>query len=508
MKQPKHGNKNSMNLRELMAEVGVQVAGPAGTTDISDVVTDSRTVVPGTLFVAVRGAVVDSHQFIPQAVEAGAAAVIGELDEAPTGDIPYISVPQSRKLVGPLAHAFAGWPARRLNVVGVTGTNGKTSTVQLCAAIFEAAGQSAATIGTIGYQTGAKTHSAPQTTPGPVEMASLVRETVAADRNVLCIEVSSHALDQYRVAGIDFDVAVFTNLSQDHLDYHSDLDDYFFAKLKLFDLLNRSCDKGLPKCAVINADDPRCEEVARVVNVPILLYGFGKETDMRADGVEVTERGTTFTVHAPSGQCDVDIRLIGRHNVRNTLAALAVAEACGIPVETAAKAVAEVVVPGRIESVYSGQPFTVVVDYAHTDDGLRNLLAACREIVADHRLIAVFGCGGDRDRTKRPKMGRAVGEMADFAILTNDNPRTENPITIALDAEVGLERAGRRKNNDYVVILDRREAIDEAIKRARPGDVIAIAGKGHEPYQIVGTEKLDFDDRLVAREILEQGNWE
>jgi UDP-N-acetylmuramoyl-L-alanyl-D-glutamate--2,6-diaminopimelate ligase len=507
MAEPKNGNENVRTIRDLAAELGRYITGPAGDAEISAIAADSRAVLPGALFVATRGAAIDSHDCIPEAVKNGAAVIIGERVEADTGDVPYIVVPNSKETLGMLAHAFAGWPARKLAVVGVTGTNGKTSTVQLCAAIFESAGRPCATIGTIGYQTGAKAHDAPQTTPGAIDIAALAKESVDAGRRALCIEVSSHALDQDRVAGIDFDVAVFTNLSQDHLDYHSDMDDYLSAKLRLFEMLNRSCDKGLPKGAVINADDPRCEEVAATCRVPVLRYGFAKEADVRAGDVDVTRGGTRFTVETPRGQTRVDMRLVGRHNVSNALAALAVAETFGIPVETAAEAIKDVVVPGRLESVSCGQPFVVVVDYAHTDDGLRNLLTACREIADGHRLIVVFGCGGDRDRTKRPKMGRVVGAMADFAVLTNDNPRTENPVTIALDTEVGIEQAGWHKNEQYLVILDRREAIAEAIERAEPGDVVAIAGKGHEPYQIVGAERLVFDDRVAAREILEQGNW-
>jgi len=496
-------------LGELMGRVGVSVPESSFRLDVSAVVGDSRQSRPGAVFVAVPGTQTDSHNCIPEAVRSGAVAVVGERrDIAPVpAAVPYIVVPRSREILARLAHAFRGYPTRRLRVVGITGTNGKTSTAHLCSAILDAAGEPCATFGTIEYKTGAASHEAGQTTPGPLELVALIQEAIEAGRRALCLEVSSHALDQDRATGTDFDIAVFTNLSQDHLDYHRDIDEYFRAKLRLFELLNHSYDKGFARCAVVNADDPHCTAVVDAVRVPVLRYGFARHADIRASNVTVTLSGSRFRVETPSGTCPVDMQLIGRHNISNALASFAVAEACGIAPEVAADAIRQVVVPGRLETIYCGQPFTVVVDYAHTDDGLRNLLTACREIAAS-RIIVVFGCGGDRDRSKRPRMGQVVGELADFAVLTNDNPRTENPVTIALDAEVGLERTGWHKGQEYTVILDRADAIAEALGRARDGDVVAIAGKGHEPYQVVGTDKLPFDDRVVARDILEQRKWE
>jgi len=496
-----------MTLGELMGSVGVSVPDASSALEVLVITADSRRVCPGTLFVAVCGTQTDSHRHIADAADAGAVAVVGELPELGPAAVPYIVVPRSRETLARLAHAFAGYPTRRLRVIGITGTNGKTSTAMLCSAIFDAAGEPSATFGTIAYETGAASYEAGQTTPDPLRLVELFGEALDAGRRAVCLEVSSHALDQDRVTGTDFDIGVFTNISQDHLDYHADIDSYFRAKLKLFDLLNDSYDKGLPRQAVLNVDDPRSREIVPVVEVPILRYGFGADADVRANDVKVTETGTRFRVDAPSGKSPVYTRLIGRHNVSNVLASFAVAEACGIALDVAAGAVEELVIPGRFENVDAGQPFTVVVDYAHTDDGLKNLLTACRSITRS-RVIVVFGCGGDRDRTKRPRMGQVVGEMADFAVLTNDNPRTEDPVRIALDAEVGLERAGWHKGDEYIVLLDRREAIAEAVSRAKKGDVVAIAGKGHEPYQIVGAEKLPFDDRMVAREIIEQGNQE
>jgi len=495
-----------MTLGKLMGSVGVSVPDSSADIEVSAITADSRRVRPGTVFVAIRGTQTDSHGHIADAADAGAAAVVGERPELSPASVPYIVVPRSRETLARLAHVFAGYPTRRLRVIGITGTNGKTSTAILCSAILDAAGEPCATFGTIAYETGSTVHEAGQTTPGPERLVELFGEALDAGRRAVCLEVSSHALDQDRVTGTDFDIGVFTNLSQDHLDYHTDIESYFQAKLKLFELLNNSFDKGFAKQAVLNIDDPRTDDIVPALEVPILRYGFASGADVRARDVKVTEAGTRFRVDAPSGTSRVHTRLIGRHNVSNVLASLAVAEACGITLDVAAGAVEEIVVPGRFENVTAGQPFTVVVDYAHTDDALRNLLAACRNITRS-RVIAVFGCGGDRDRTKRPKMGQVVGEMADFAVLTTDNPRTEDPVRIALDAEVGLGRAGWHKGNEYVVLLDRREAIAEAVGRAKKGDVVAIAGKGHEPYQIVGTEKLPFDDRVVAREIIEEGMW-
>jgi len=492
-----------MKFGELMACAGVNVPGHSAEIEVTAITADSRHVSAGTLFVAISGTRTDSHRYIADAVEAGAVAVVGEQPDIANPGVPYIAVPRARETLARLAHAHAGYPTRRIRLIGITGTNGKTSSARLCSSVLEAAGEPCATFGTIAYDTGAASHEAGQTTPDPVRLVELIEEAVDAGCRAVCLEASSHALDQDRVVGVDFDIAVFTNLSQDHLDYHEDVEKYFRAKLKLFELLNDSYDKGLPKCAVLNIDDPRSVAIATVAETPVLRYGFGPDAEIMASDVAVTIDGTRFRVETPSGACSVRTRLIGRHNVLNVLAALAVSEVCGISLDTAAAAAEEVVVPGRFESVNVGQGFTVVVDYAHTDDGLRNLLKACREITKS-RVIVVFGCGGDRDRTKRPKMGQVVGEMADFAVLTTDNPRNEDPVRIALDAEVGLERAGWHKGDEYEIVLDRREAIAEAVSRAKEGDVVAIAGKGHEPYQIVGTDKFPFDDRSVAREILEQ----
>ncbi|MDZ4859308.1 MAG: UDP-N-acetylmuramoyl-L-alanyl-D-glutamate--2,6-diaminopimelate ligase, partial [Candidatus Hydrogenedentes bacterium] len=349
--------------------------------------------------------------------------------------------------------------------------------------------------GTIGYDIAGTVYEAKHTTPFGEELAEMFARARDAGETHVVMEVSSHALEQDRVAGIHFACAAFTNLTQDHLDYHKDMDSYRNAKLLLFQRI-----EGEGSFTAVNLDDPAARAFQEASRVP--CHTFGKNGDYRAVNPSIGAHRTQFTLQTPSGAAPVTMRMLGKHNVSNALCAAAICGGLGLPVNTIATALASIEsVPGRFEHVDAGQDFQVIVDYAHTDDGLRNVLVAAREI-CNGRVIAVFGCGGDRDKGKRPKMGRVAAELADFAIVTSDNPRSEDPERILLDIEVGLQHAGKRKYDDYLMILDRKEAMQTAIGMAKPGDLVLIAGKGHEDYQLLGHTRIHFDDREIAREIL------
>jgi len=472
---------------------------PAG-IHFTGITEDSRRVRPGFAFAAAAGEHADGHDFAAQAAAAGAVLIIGERTGLTEFEgLPYWSVPNARQTVGLLAHALAGDPTESMTVIGITGTNGKTSTALLLRAILEKAGHKTAVFGTLGYEWAGARHEARLTTPFGEDLATLFAEARAAGCTHAVMETSSHALDQDRVAGIAFDAAAFTNLTQDHLDYHPAMEDYLEAKLKLFRALPAEGGFG-----VVNRDDPVAQAFLNATPAKCYTYGqdAGKGIDCHAIAVKAGTRESVLDAHTPWGELTIRSRLLGRHNVANTLCAVALAGGLGIPLPVIAEGVASLAaVPGRFEQIEGGQPFTVVVDYAHTEDGLRNVLHAARAIV-EGQLICVFGCGGDRDRGKRPKMGQAAAELADFAIVTSDNPRTEDPARIILDIEAGMQKSGKRKGDDYLAIVDRREAIHEGIARARAGDVVLIAGKGHEDYQILGTERIHFDDREVALDAL------
>jgi len=465
--------------------------------DVAGVTEDSRRVSPGWVFVAAPGVRSDGHVYVPQAVAAGAIAVIGNRrDLTAIEGAPYFSVESPRHALGLIAHALAGDPSKSVTVIGVTGTNGKSSSVLMIQRVLQTCGHSAATIGTLGYDIGGNVASAPHTTPFGEDLADLFRRAKEAGHTHVVMEVSSHALDQDRVAGIDFDIAAFTNLTQDHLDYHQNMDDYRRAKTRLFESI-----EGPDRFTVVNRDDPSAQYFIAASKTP--CYTYGREGDCRASDIRISVGGMRFSVVSPWGDCEFRMALLGHHNVSNALCVIAVCCGLGLPIERVAEGIASLPrVRGRFERVDAGQDFHVVVDYAHTEDGLRNVLRAAREI-CDKRIIVAFGCGGDRDRTKRPKMAAAVAQLADFALITSDNPRTEDPLAIIGDIEPGMLLSGKRKDLDYLVIPDRAEAIRRAIEMARPGDLVMIAGKGHEAYQIIGTRRIHFDDTEVARAILE-----
>jgi UDP-N-acetylmuramoyl-L-alanyl-D-glutamate--2,6-diaminopimelate ligase len=476
---------------------------PAEVRGLTD---DSRRVSAGGCFVAVRGLRADGHRFIPQAVERGATAVVAEPpDPLPGRAVGRILVPDTRRALPRLADAYFGHPSRALTVVGVTGTNGKTTTSYLVEALLRARGLATGVIGTIWYVIRGAAREATQTTPDTLELQGLLAEMVVAGVGGVAMEVSSHALEQRRADGVAFDVAIFTNLTQDHLDFHGTMERYAEAKGRLFfELLRESGKPGA--AAVLNADDPVGARWARALEPVfpgrVLTFGLGgpgAEHAVRARAYESGPGGITLEAETPLGPVGLASALIGEHNVMNLLGAVAAGVALGLSRDAIATALAGVrSVPGRFERIDAGQDFLVVVDYAHTPDALRRVLEAARPLTPG-RLGVVFGAGGDRDRGKRPIMGRIAAELADRVWLTSDNPRSEDPRDILEEISVGVVPP---PPGGYTSHPDRREAIRDALAWGRAGDTLVIAGKGHETYQIVGSQTLPFDDRQVVREIL------
>jgi UDP-N-acetylmuramoyl-L-alanyl-D-glutamate--2,6-diaminopimelate ligase len=464
--------------------------------EVGAVTEDSRRAGPGTVFVAVCGDHVDGHVYAEGAVAAGAVAIAGDRSGLETlSGVPYLRVDSPRRAAALLAHALAGNPSKELTVIGITGTNGKSSTACLTQSILKTAGHSAANFGTLGYDLGSEILPALHTTPFGEDLAAMFQCAKTLGISHVVMEVSSHALAQERVAGIDFNAAAFTNLTQDHLDFHGDMTLYREAKLKLFRGI-----AGEGRFGVVNAEDPAASYFIDASGAP--CYRFGKGGDYKAKKIRTGLGGTKFSLKTPRGDADVSMNLLGKHNVSNALCAAAICGGLGVAIEHIVRGLAALPkVPGRFEAVDAGQDFYVIVDYAHTEDGLENVLSAAREMCSG-RIITVFGCGGDRDKGKRPKMGAVAGKKSDIALLTSDNPRTEDPHRILLDVEIGLQREGLHKGEGYLVIEDRAEAIRKAIQLAKSGDLVMIAGKGHENYQILGDRRIHFDDCEVARAAL------
>ena len=468
---------------------------------ITDLAYDSRRVQPGSLFFCIRGQKSDGLQFLPDAVAQGAVAAV--VEGAPgVLPVPAIHVPNVRAAMAPLSAAFFNFPSRRLQLVGVTGTNGKTTTTYLVEAMARGAGRPSGVIGTTGARINGRAVelAGDRTTPESPDLQRLLAEMAETDSGagvITSMEVSSHALDLGRTSGCEFDVAVFTNLTQDHLDYHPTMDDYFAAKARLFTEYPRSSSK--PFTAVINTDDAYGRRLADMSEGQVLTYGVEQQADYRAS--EIVARPTTleYRLTAPDGKFPVRLRIGGGFNIYNSLGAIAAARALEIPWETLLPALAEAAgVPGRFESVPTDAGFSVIVDYAHSPDGVENVLRAARAL-NPRRLITVFGCGGDRDRTKRPIMGRIAAELSDHVIVTSDNPRTENPDAIIREILTGIPPA----LTDVVEQEpDRAQAIRRAVQSAKDGDLVVIAGKGHETYQIFAHETVHFDDREEARKAI------
>ena len=489
-----------MTLQQLFAGIAEARLDGDPACSVTGLAYHSQRIAPGEIFFAIRGWKEDGNRFIPEAVSRGAAAVASELplDHYPGAKPPaWVEVPNVRRALALAAARFYGEPSCELRLVGITGTNGKTTTAFLAASILDAAGEQPALFGTIEYRlAGAKGERsvASHTTPESLDLQRMLRDVVRRGGRSAVMEVSSHALALERVTGCRFHTAVFTNLSSDHLDFHGDVEGYYAAKEKLF-----LPPEGTPPpvYAVLNADDPRSADLRRKISSPVVTYGLEGAADVTTRKWKATTEGIEFTATTPAGPVEIRSPLLGRHNVSNLLAAIAVATTLDIPPDAIRRGTASVLVPGRMEPVDEGQPFRVLVDYAHTEDALRALIASARELCPQGRVLLVFGCGGDRDRSKRPPMGMAAG-ACDWVVLTSDNPRGEDPLQILNDVTVGLQKASA----SYVAEPDRARAIERALREARSGDLVLIAGKGHETVQIIGDQRIPFDDREVARRTL------
>lgn len=470
-------------------------------TEVAGVQHDSRRVRPLDLFACIPGQRADGHAFIGQAVAGGATAILVER-EGPfpaAGRAAVMRVPSTRAALGSVAARIHGDPTRHLTLVGVTGTNGKTTTTYLVEGMLAAAGWRTGVVGTIAYRCGEVVFEAERTTPEASDLQELLARMRGLGARAVAMEVSSHALVLGRVEGCAFDVGVFTNLTQDHLDFHGTLEAYYDAKALLFRKLGEGGKPG--PAAVLNADDPWARRVPIAPGVRRLTFGSGPGADLRPEGITFSLEGIRGRFVTPAGTIPVESALPGQHNVSNLLAATGAALACGVAPEAVARGIAAVrAVPGRFEKVEMGQPFGVVVDYAHTPDALERTLATARALTRG-RVLVVFGCGGDRDRGKRPLMGAAAARLADDTVITSDNPRSEDPETIISEIVVGAKKAVDARDR-YVTIPDRREAIVHALAAARPGDLLVIAGKGHETTQTLGARTIPFDDRVVTREAL------
>jgi UDP-N-acetylmuramoyl-L-alanyl-D-glutamate--2,6-diaminopimelate ligase len=490
-----------MNWKELIAEVTAVGAGGNSEQPMTGVEYDSRRVRPGSVFVAMRGGSTDGNRYVEKAIAAGALGII--TDSAPKFDhllvfqpgMPVLEVEHGRRALSQASAAFFDHPERKLAATGITGTNGKTTTAYLIEALMNAAARKTVLVGTIEYHVAGEVRPSAHTTPESRDLFELMAEGAARGATELVTEVSSHALDQGRAAGVNFDVAVFTNLTRDHLDYHQTMEKYFAAKRLLFD----GTVYPAPRVAVVNAHDPCAQELAEAASqagAEIRTYGIGAG-DWRAASYRLTPGGAVLDLETPAGSAKVTSRLAGEVNILNLLAALAVAHARGVAFAELVESVPRLKpVPGRFQSVDAGQPFTVIVDYAHTDDALRNLTALAKQMTAQSggRVITLFGCGGDRDRTKRPRMGKAAGAGSDYVVATSDNPRSEDPLAILAEVEPGLKSSGVQ----YTIEPDRAAAIHLALKEAAAGDVVLIAGKGHEKEQILASGSVPFDDAEIA----------
>jgi UDP-N-acetylmuramoyl-L-alanyl-D-glutamate--2,6-diaminopimelate ligase len=508
------GSDDRVKLSFLLEAIAVKrLVGPEDQI-IESIHYDSRTVTPGGLFVAIHGYRCDGYGYIKEAIEKGAVAVLTEKQWHGPPSISVARVENARLALAAVSSAFYGNPSRELCIIGITGTNGKTTTAYFIESVFNAAGFKVGVIGTINYRFGGQRYTSPVTTPESLDLMRLLRKMADSGITHVVLEVSSHALDLHRIAFCELDVGVFTNLSRDHLDYHGDMETYWQCKRKLCVGRLGVGSKRERAAAVTNWDDPRGKELYADVSVPCLRTGLSGESEIRAQNINLTIEGTSGKVQTPKGDFDFTSYLVGNHNVYNILSATGVAITLGISLETVRKGIKGLQgVPGRLESVANNLRLSVFVDFAHTPDALENVVGVLRGLTSG-RMITIFGCGGDRDRDKRPMMGAIAGRLSDLVVLTSDNPRTESPQAILAAIVAGTaavqshqykppELAKGFETRGYVVEPDRRKAIALGLGAARPGDTVIIAGKGHETYQIVGESTIPFDDRLEAGRVLE-----
>jgi len=495
-------------LKELLKGITAEVYLPLE-TKITGIAYDSRRIERGNIFVACKGYKDDGKNYVSQVLGKGAVAIVTDekISNATNTTLPLILVSDTRDALAKLATNFYHNPADKLLLIGVTGTNGKTTITYLLESILATAGQKVGVVGTVNYRLAKKIFPISLTTPESVDLQKILSWMKREKANTVVMEVSSHALVQKRIQGCIFDIAIFTNLTREHLDFHQTMEEYFAAKTKLFTELNTDVKKKFPKFAIINFDCPWGERLINLVKVPVISYGIKKEANFRADEIKLNKNGSFFILQSSEqGRYPVRFPLLGKYNISNALAATSAAYALGINLKKIVHGLERIKpIPGRLERVDLGQSFTVIIDYAHSDDALANVLATLQEICSG-RIITVFGCGGDRDRSKRPRMGEVASRLSNFVFITTDNPRSEDPQRIALDIEVGTHRTGK---NNYEVILDRYEAIKKALYFAQPDDFVLIAGKGHENYQIFADRTIPFSDKEVARNVLTElkGKW-
>ena len=494
----RHGENHALALAEVFSNIAAVVPSHVASLTLNGIACDSRKVSPGYLFFALQGAKDDGNRFIADAISRGAIAVASE-SAAPADlsvNVAWIRVPESRKSLATAAANFFGHPAKALQLIAVTGTNGKTTTTSLIDSVLRTSGAKTGLFGTIAYHTPLAEYPAPNTTPESLDLQGFFAEIRDAGGTYAVLEASSHALVLDRLWGCHFQSAIFTNLTRDHLDFHKNFEDYFAAKRRLFE----GTGAGVPETAVLNADDPYSKRLTGLAKQTI-TYGIENSADIAAKKFHLSFTGLTFTANTPSGKLQISSPLVGRINVYNILAAIGAAQAAGISneiIEAGIRALENV--SGRFQRVDMGQPFLAIVDFAHTDDALENLIKTARELNPKGRIITLFGCGGGKDRTKRPIMGEASGRLSDLTILTNDNPRQEDPLKIISDIVVGLQKSSGK----YLIEPDREKAIGLAFDEARAGDIVLLAGKGHEDYQILVDKTLPWDDRKVAQQALRQ----
>jgi len=494
--------EESVNLRELITDIDVEKIAGNPDLEIEGVAYDSRKIQPNFLFVAISGFKEDGHYFIGEAIERGAKAVIVEKEiQIPFPKIVLVRVPSSRLALAQISNRFYGFPSGQINVIGITGTNGKTTTTYLIESILKRCGFRVGKISSIDYTLGRGFSFSAITTPESEDLQRMTRTMVDEHLDYVVMEVSSHALVLHRVEGVEFDWAVFTNFSPEHLDFHKNLDEYLEAKISLFTSLGKKPKNKVSKGAIVNIDDPVASCIIAGTPCQIITYGIKKEANVRGKVLEVSSNGVHFTVEADRTD-KINLSLLGTHNVYNALAAASVGIGEQIPFALIKEGLESLKgVPGRLEPVENSQGFRVFVDYAHTADGLEKVLQALRGVV-EGRLLVVFGCGGDRDVQKRPLMGKVALKLADYSIITSDNPRSEEPEEIIVQIEKGVKEAGGKRERDYLVIVDRREAIKKALEKMGKEDTLLIAGKGHERVQIFKDKAVEFEDRKVVQDLL------